>query len=126
MTVQSIRLFGDPVLRTPADVVAKILQFANAGIAVATMRGSSYLAMGGTSMGIAGSIVDQGVFESYLGMRVETVDMTEFVRDSVPQDEMLKKLTSEKPVADGKNQAFRCGRMSFLFNQALHTALGDR
>ena len=42
------------------------------------------------------------------------------------QDEMLKKLTSEKPVADGKNQAFRCGRMSFLFNQALHTALGDR
>ena len=31
-------------------------------------------------MGIAGSIVDQNFFESYLGMRVEVVDMTEFVR----------------------------------------------
>jgi len=31
-------------------------------------------------MGIAGSITDQSLFESYLGMRVESVDMTEFVR----------------------------------------------
>jgi L-fucose isomerase len=31
-------------------------------------------------MGIAGSIVDQPFFESYLGMRVECVDMSEFVR----------------------------------------------
>jgi L-fucose isomerase len=31
-------------------------------------------------MGIAGSIVDQPFFESYLGMRVETIDMTEFLR----------------------------------------------
>jgi len=38
------------------------------------------LAMGGVSMGIAGSIVDQPFFEEYLGMRVESVDMTEFVR----------------------------------------------
>jgi L-fucose isomerase len=30
-------------------------------------------------MGIAGSIVDQELFERYLGMRVETIDMTEFV-----------------------------------------------
>ena len=36
--------------------------------------------MGGVSMGIAGSIVDQSLFEDYLGMRVESVDMTEFVR----------------------------------------------
>ena len=64
----------------PDDVKDKILQFANCGLAVATMRGSSYLAMGGTSMGIAGSIVDQDFFQSYLGMRCETVDMTEFVR----------------------------------------------
>jgi len=69
---------GDPSI--PADVQEKILQFARAGLAVATMRGKSYLAMGGVSMGIAGSIVDQAFFESYLGMRVETVDMTEFVR----------------------------------------------
>ncbi len=64
----------------PDDVQEKLLQFAKAGLAVATMRGKSYLSMGGVSMGIAGSIVDQGFFESYLGMRVETVDMTEFVR----------------------------------------------
>lgn len=64
----------------PADVQEKLLQFAKTGLAVATMRGKSYLSMGGVSMGIAGSIVDQAFFEAYLGMRVETVDMTEFVR----------------------------------------------
>jgi len=64
----------------PADVQAKILQFARAGLAVALMRGRSYLAMGGVSMGIAGSIVDQPFFEDYLGMRVETMDMTEILR----------------------------------------------
>jgi L-fucose isomerase len=64
----------------PADVETKILQFVRAGLAVATMRGKSYLAMGGVSMGIAGSIVDQSFFEEYLGMRVETIDMTEFLR----------------------------------------------
>jgi L-fucose isomerase len=69
---------GDPSI--PADVQEKLLQFARAGLAVATMRGKSYLSMGGVSMGIAGSIVDPSLFESYLGMRVEPVDMTEFVR----------------------------------------------
>lgn len=64
----------------PQDVSGKILQFVQAGLAVATMRGKSYLAMGGVSMGIAGSIVDHSLFESYLGMRVETVDMSEFTR----------------------------------------------
>ena len=64
----------------PADVQEKLLQFARAGLAVARMRGKSYLSMGGTSMGIAGSIVDHALFESYLGMRVEPIDMTEFVR----------------------------------------------
>jgi len=64
----------------PDDVQAKLLQFARAGLAVALMRGKSYLAMGGVSMGIAGSMVDQSFFESYLGMRVETIDMIEFLR----------------------------------------------
>ena len=64
----------------PADVQEKLLQFARAGLAVARMRGKSYLSMGGVSMGIAGSIVDQSLFEAYLGMRVESVDMSEFVR----------------------------------------------
>ncbi|MFN2135804.1 MAG: L-fucose isomerase [Candidatus Promineifilaceae bacterium] len=64
----------------PLDVQEKLLRFARAGLAVAAMRGQSYLSMGGTSMGIAGSIVDQPFFEQYLGMRVEVIDMTEFVR----------------------------------------------
>lgn len=64
----------------PADVAAKILQFARAGLAAAQMKGKSYLAMGGVSMGIAGSIVDQPFFEEYLGMRVESIDMTEILR----------------------------------------------
>src|SRR5205823_12755934 len=46
----------------PADVQGKLLQFARSGLAAATMRGTSYLAMGGVSMGIAGSIVDQEYF----------------------------------------------------------------
>lgn len=69
---------GDTTI--PPDVREKILQFVQAGLAVATMRGKSYLAMGGVSMGIAGSIVDHSLFESYFGMRVETVDMSEFTR----------------------------------------------
>ena len=64
----------------PEDVQERLLRFARAGLAVATMRGQSYLAMGGVSMGIAGSIVDQPLFEAYLGMRVQTIDMTEFTR----------------------------------------------
>jgi len=69
---------GDTTI--PEDVQDKLLRFARTGLAVATMRGKSYLAMGGVSMGIAGSIVAQPLFEDYLGMRVESVDMTEFVR----------------------------------------------
>lgn len=64
----------------PPDVQEKLLRFARTGLAVATMRGKSYLSMGGVSMGIAGSIVDQSFFEEYLGMRVEALDMTEFSR----------------------------------------------
>ena len=64
----------------PADVQEKLLRFAKAGLAVAIMRGKSYLSLGGVSMGIAGSIVDQSFFEEYLGMRVECVDMSELTR----------------------------------------------
>ncbi|WP_255474107.1 L-fucose isomerase [Pontibacter qinzhouensis] len=64
----------------PADVQHKLLRFAKAGLAVATMRGKSYLSVGSVSMGIAGSIVDAGFFESYLGMRTEYVDSTEVLR----------------------------------------------
>lgn len=85
--------FGDPVFsiygkdvqnkddkEIPADVKAKIILFAKAGIAVGTMRGKSYLSIGNTSMGIAGSIVDPYFFNDYLGMRTEWVDMSELKR----------------------------------------------
>jgi L-fucose isomerase len=64
----------------PDDVKEKLLRFAKAGLAVATMRGKSYLSVGSVSMGIAGSIVDADFFQSYLGMRNEYVDMTEIIR----------------------------------------------
>jgi len=64
----------------PADVRCRLLGFAKAGLAVAEMRGKCYLSVGGTSMGIAGSIVDQDFLLSYLGMRTEAVDMTEMAR----------------------------------------------
>ena len=64
----------------PADVREKLLRFARAALALADMRGNSYLSMGGTSMGIGGSILDQPFLEQYLGMRAEVIDMTEFVR----------------------------------------------
>jgi len=64
----------------PDDVREKLLLFAKAGLACAEMRGKSYLAIGSVSMGIAGSIVDQDFLLDYLGMRTETVDMTELVR----------------------------------------------
>lgn len=64
----------------PADVREKLLRFARAGLAVARMRGKSYLSMGSVSMGIAGSIVQHPFIEQYLGMRAESVDMSEFVR----------------------------------------------
>lgn len=64
----------------PEDVKEKLLRFARAGIAVATMRGKSYLSIGNVAMGIAGSIVDADFFQTYLGMRNEQVDMSEIVR----------------------------------------------
>lgn len=64
----------------PEDVQAKVLRFCRAGLAVASMRGKSYLSIGSVSMGIAGSIVDPEFFEEYLGMRCEQVDMSEISR----------------------------------------------
>jgi len=64
----------------PADVREKVLRFVRAGLGVAAMRGKSYLSMGSVSMGIAGSIVNEGFFQDWLGMRNEYVDMSEFTR----------------------------------------------
>ncbi len=64
----------------PDDVAEKILRFAKAAQAVATMRGKSYLSMGGPCMGIAGSMVDPDFFQDYLGIRNEYVDLVEILR----------------------------------------------
>ncbi len=55
----------------PCDVAEKILRFARAAVAVATMRGKSYLQIGSICMGIGGSIISPEFIEEYLGMRVE-------------------------------------------------------
>ena len=64
----------------PADVREKILRFVRAAVAVATMRGKSYLQIGSVTMGIGGSIISPEFFEEYLGMRVESVDEVEIIR----------------------------------------------
>ena len=64
----------------PEDVKEKLLRFARAAIAVASMRGKSYLQIGSMCMGIAGSLINPDFFEDYLGMRVESVDEVEVLR----------------------------------------------
>ncbi len=64
----------------PADVEEKLLRFARAAVAAATMKGKSYLQIGSICMGIAGSSIDTDFFEEYLGMRVESVDEVEIIR----------------------------------------------
>ncbi|MBO5462382.1 MAG: L-fucose isomerase [Clostridia bacterium] len=64
----------------PADVEEKLLRFARAAVAAATMKGKSYLQIGSICMGIAGSSIDTDFFEDYLGMRVESVDEVEIIR----------------------------------------------
>ncbi|HUI32457.1 MAG TPA: L-fucose isomerase [Dysgonamonadaceae bacterium] len=81
----------------PEDVAEKLLRFARAAQAVATMRGKSYLSIGNVSMGIAGSIVDHNFFQRYLGMRNEAVDMTEILRRV--QEEIYDKDEFEKALA---------------------------
>ena len=64
----------------PEDVKEKLLRFARAAVAAASMRGKSYLQIGSICMGIGGSIIDSDFIESYLGMRVESVDEVEIIR----------------------------------------------
>lgn len=69
---------GDTVI--PDDVREKLLRFSRAAMAVAIMRGKSYLSIGAVCMGIAGSIVNPDFFEDYLGMRCEGIDEVEIIR----------------------------------------------
>lgn len=78
----------------PEDVQEKLLRFGRAAVAVATMRGKSYLQIGSICMGIGGSIIDPAFIEEYLGMRVESVDEVEILRriqqDIYDKDEFEK------------------------------------
>ncbi len=71
---------ADESANIPADVQEKLLRFARSAVAVATMRGKSYLQIGSICMGIAGSSIDPDFIEEYLGMRVESVDEVEIIR----------------------------------------------
>jgi L-fucose isomerase len=64
----------------PDDVKEKLLSFAKAGLAVAIMRGKSYLSIGSVCMGIAGSMITPSLFQEYFGMRNEYVDSSEVLR----------------------------------------------
>lgn len=75
---RDVQDLGDETI--PADVKDRLLGFAKAALAVAIMRGTSYLAVGSVCMGIGGSIVDPDFFREYLGMRNEYVDSTEVLR----------------------------------------------
>jgi hypothetical protein len=64
----------------PDDVKEKILRFVKAGLAVAMVKGKSYLSVGSSSMGIAGSFLNVDFFQDYLGMRPENMDECEIER----------------------------------------------
>ncbi|MEN8121853.1 MAG: L-fucose isomerase [Bacteroidota bacterium] len=117
----------------PDDVKEKLLRFTKAGLAVATMKGKSYLSMGAVSMGIAGSIVDTNFFEEFLGMRSEFVDMTEFTRrineNIYDPEEFEKALNWTKtnckegkdynPVENQKNKEQKDEEWAFIVKMAL-------
>nr|WP_319273595.1 L-fucose isomerase [uncultured Draconibacterium sp.] len=69
---------GDTTI--PEDVKEKILRFVKSGLALAQMKGKSYLSIGYSSMGIAGSMVDSSFFQKYLGIRTEFVESVEILR----------------------------------------------
>lgn len=81
----------------PNDVAEKLLRFGRAAVAAATMRGKSYLQIGSVTMGIGGSIIDPDFIESYLGMRVESVDEVEIIRRM--SEEIYDKAEYEKALA---------------------------
>lgn len=75
---RDIQDVGDTCI--PEDVKEKLIRFAKAGLAVAIMKGKSYLAIGSVSMGIGGSMVNPDFLQDYLGMRTEYVDSSEIFR----------------------------------------------
>lgn len=79
------------------------MRFGRAAVAVATMRGKSYLQIGSICMGIGGSIIDPAFIEEYLGMRVESVDEVEILRriqqDIYDKDEFERLISGRENIA---------------------------
>lgn len=78
-------MYGEEVMdkdnvSLPEDVKPKVNNFVLSALAVGQMNNKSYLQIGGVSMGIAGSAINYELFNKYLGMRVEQVDMVEIIR----------------------------------------------
>lgn len=101
----------------PEDVQEKILRFVKAGLAVAYMKGKSYLSLGYSSMGIAGSMVDIHFFQNYLGLRTEFVDMSEIKRrieqEIFDKEEFEKALKwTKKHCKEGKNRNGKHNKVS--------------
>lgn len=86
---------GDTAI--PEDVQEKLLRFGRAGLAIAMMRGKSYLAIGSVCMGIGGSMVNPDFLQEYFGMRTEYVDSSEIIRRI--EQEILDKDEYEKAIA---------------------------
>jgi len=49
-------------------------------MAAGTMKGKSYVNIGGPCMGIAGSVVDPQMLQEYFGLRTEWLDQVEIER----------------------------------------------
>jgi len=62
------------------DCEDRLLRFVKAAVAASYLRGKTYLSVGSVSMGIAGSMVDEAFFRTYLGMRTQMMDMSELTR----------------------------------------------
>jgi len=100
----------------PEEVKIKILRFVKAALAAAQMKGKSYLSLGYTSMGIAGSMVDADFFQEYLGMRTEFVDMTEIKRRI--DEEIFDKEEFKKALAWTKENCIEGDDLNSPENQA--------
>ncbi len=94
--------------KIPADVAEKILRFTKAGLAVAMMKGKSYLSIGTSAMGIAGSFVDVNFMQDYLGIAPENMDECEILRrieEGIYDKEEYKKALAwmKKNLKEGKD-----------------------
>lgn len=81
----AFKIYGEEVQELndnsiPEDVQEKILSFAKGVFAIGQMKGKSYVNIGSSCMGIAGSQASDEFFTKYLGINLEYVDMTEILR----------------------------------------------